>query len=168
MVKNGVENKKRRKKALTNSFETRPYMIIAVHCTATPKFNSGQPNPALIQRLARKKFGVRHTAMSCWGSFRSSWWECSHSLFSFFLYLFTNPLRAKTKNLCDTWFFIKKFPYYELILGINLTLPSVTNIAKQWWILVATKTIPIVSLGIGFTLRWAAAFSQIHLKKSRW
>jgi len=58
-------------------------------CTATPKSLSGQPNPDLIERLARKEFGGRRTAISCGSSFRSSWWQSCHSAFSFFLHLFT-------------------------------------------------------------------------------
>ena len=41
-------------------------------CTVTPKSLSGQPDPDLIQMLARKGFWGNRTAMSCGGSFRRS------------------------------------------------------------------------------------------------
>ena len=55
----------------------------------TPKSLSGQPLDRVWIRLARKGFWGNGWAMSCGGSFRSSWWERSHSAFSFVLHFFT-------------------------------------------------------------------------------
>ena len=49
------------------------------------------PNPDLIQRLARKGFWGNGWAMSCGGSFQSSWWERSHAAFSFVMHFFYHP-----------------------------------------------------------------------------
>ena len=68
----------------------------------TPKTLSGQPNPDPIQRLARKGFWGNGWAMSCGGSFRRSWWERSHSAFSFVLHFFYHPNLA-LGTMCDTF-----------------------------------------------------------------
>ena len=60
-------------------------------CTVTPKSLSGQPLDLVWIRLARKGFWGYRTAMSCGGSFRSSWRECSHSAFNFVLHFFYHP-----------------------------------------------------------------------------
>ena len=63
-------------------------------CTISPKIPlwpaSGLPNPDPIQRLARKGFWGNRTAMSCWGSFRSSWCADFHNALSFSLHFFTS------------------------------------------------------------------------------
>ena len=60
-------------------------------CMTTPKSLSGQPNPDLIQRLARKGFLGSHTAMSCGGSFRSSWRADFHGALRFHWHFFYVP-----------------------------------------------------------------------------
>ena len=57
----------------------------------TPKSLSGQPLDRVWIRLARKGFWGNGWAMSCGGSFWSSWWERSHSAFSFVLHFFYQP-----------------------------------------------------------------------------
>ena len=56
-----------------------------------PKSLSGQPLDQVWIRLARKGFWGNGSAMSCGGSFRRSWWERSHSAFSFVLHFFYHP-----------------------------------------------------------------------------
>ena len=72
----------------------------------TPKTLSGQPNPDPIQRLARKGFWGNGWAMSCGGSFRSSWWERSHSAFSFVLHFFYHPNLALGTMCAGLWLII--------------------------------------------------------------
>ena len=73
-------------------------------------------------------------------------------------------LDVKLKICVTRDFLSKSSPTVTYILNINLAFLLVTDSAKQCRLLVTTRTIPIVSLGIGLTLRWAATFSQIHLK----
>ena len=64
--------------ALIKSYEKSPHMTWLYL-----KSLSGDPNLDPIQKLAIKGFSSSGTAMSCGGSFRSSWWQHSYSAFSF-------------------------------------------------------------------------------------
>ena len=55
-------------------------------CMTTPKSLSGQPLDQVWIRLARKGFWGSHTAMSCGGSFRSSWCADFHAALGFHWY----------------------------------------------------------------------------------
>ena len=68
-----------------------------------------------IQRLARKGFWGNRTAMSCGGLFRSSWWERSHSAFSFVLHFFT--ILTFPSEQCAEWFLV--FWLFELPAGFE-------------------------------------------------
>ena len=57
-------------------------------CMTTPKSLSGQPLDRVWIRLARKGFWGSHTAMSCGGSFRSSWRADFHGALRFHWHFF--------------------------------------------------------------------------------
>ena len=62
-------------------------------CMVAPKSLSGQPNPDLIQRLARKGFWSYHTAISRGGSFRSSGWTRFHGTLRILGHFFTTQTK---------------------------------------------------------------------------
>ena len=73
-------------------------------------------------------------------------------------------LDVKLKICVTRDFLSKSSPTVTYILNINLAFLLVTDSAKQCRLLVTTRTIPIVSLGIGLTLALTAPLSKFHLK----
>jgi len=79
--------------ALIKSFETSPHMKKAVPLLQNPFLTSLWFGSGL--GWTEKDFEViPTTTMSCGGSFRSSWWERSHSSFLFVLYFDYHPKLA--------------------------------------------------------------------------
>ena len=108
----------------------------------TPKSLSGQPLDRVWIRLARKGFWGNGWAMSCGGSFRSSWWERSHSAFSFVLHFFYHPnLAIWTKcSIYGALFIVLTIILKNVILLLFIHLGSQSElhtlkfqIAVQWW-----------------------------------
>ena len=71
----------------------------------TQKSLSGQPLDQVWIRLARKGFWGSHTAMSCGGSFRSSWRADFHGAFRFHWHFFSSNIPQCTILLVTRVFF---------------------------------------------------------------